>query len=102
MVPANEYASRGYTVVSYTARGFWQSGGEINMAGLLDQADISAAIDWALANTHADPSRIGLSGISYGGGLSLLGAAMEPRVKSVAAMSAWVDLAESFLGNGEV
>lgn len=101
VVPANDYAARGYTVVSYTARGFWESGGEIDMAGLLDQADVSAVIDWALANTRADPSRIGLSGISYGGGLSLLGAAMDPRVKSVAAMSAWTDLAESFLGNGE-
>lgn len=101
VVPANEYASRGYTVVSYTARGFWESGGEIDMAGLKDQADLSAVIDWALQHTRGDPSRVGLSGISYGGGLSLLGAARDPRVKSVAAMSAWVDLAESFLGNGE-
>jgi hypothetical protein len=34
-------------------------------------------------------------------GLSLLGAAHDSRVKSVAAMSCWVDLAESFLGQGE-
>ena len=99
--PAREYADRGYTVLSYTARGFWGSGGEINLAGLLDQADVSTAIDWVIANTNADPERIGLSGISYGGGLSLLGCAKDPRVKSIAAMSGWVDLAESFLGNGE-
>jgi pimeloyl-ACP methyl ester carboxylesterase len=101
VVPAGEYAARGYTVISYTARGFWESGGEIDMAGLKDQADLSRVLDWALAETHADPARIGLSGISYGGGLSLLGAAKDPRVRSVAAMSCWVDLAESFLGNGE-
>jgi cephalosporin-C deacetylase-like acetyl esterase len=101
VIPANEYAKRGYTVISYTARGFWESGGEINMAGELDQADISTVIDWMLKNTNADINRIGMSGISYGGGLSLLGSAMDPRVKSIAAMSCWVDLANSFLSNGE-
>ena len=101
VVPANEFAEKGYTVISYTARGFWGSGGEINLAGEKDLKDLSAVIDWALANTHADPELVGLSGISYGGGISLLGAAKDSRVKSVAAMSGWVDLAESFLGNGE-
>lgn len=51
------------------ARGFWESGGEINMAGELDMKDISTVIDWAILNLNADPDRIGLSGISYGGGL---------------------------------
>lgn len=101
VVPANKFAEKGYTVISYTARGFWGSGGEINLAGEKDLKDLSTVIDWALANTHADPAKVGLSGISYGGGISLLGAAKDPRVKSIAAMSGWVDLAESFLGNGE-
>ena len=101
VVPAHDYAKKGYTVVSYTARGFWGSGGQINLAGELDVADVSTVIDWALANTNADPDRIGLSGISYGGGLSLLGAAHDKRVKSAASMSCWTDLAQSFLGNGE-
>jgi predicted acyl esterase len=101
VIPANEYAEKGYTVVSYTARGFWESGGVIDMAGANDMADVSTAIDWAIANTNADPSRIGLSGISYGGGISILASSKDTRVKSVAAMSCWVNLAESFLGNGE-
>lgn len=101
VVPADEYASKGYTVVSYTARGFWGSGGVIDMAGSNDMKDVSTVIDWALANTFSDPARIGLSGISYGGGISILGSARDPRVKCVAAMSCWVDMAESFLGNGE-
>jgi predicted acyl esterase len=63
--------------------------------------DLQTVIDWVIANTNGDPNRIGLSGISYGAGISLLGASMDSRVKSVAAMSGWVDLAESFLGNGE-
>ena len=101
VVPANTFMEKGYTVISYTARGFWGSGGEINLAGKKDLEDLSAVIDWALANSHADPELIGLSGISYGGGISLLAAAKDSRVKSVAAMSGWTDLAESFLGNGE-
>jgi predicted acyl esterase len=101
VVPAHDYAKRGYTVISYTSRGFWGSGGVVNLAGPLDMKDVTTVIDWALANTHADPNRIGLSGISYGGGMSLLSAAHDQRVKSVVAMSCWVDLAQSFLGNGE-
>lgn len=101
VVPANDLYERGYTVVSYTARGFWGSGGYIDLAGPNDMGDLQTVIDWVIANTNGDPNRIGLSGISYGAGISLLGASMDPRVKSVAAMSGWVDLAESFLGNGE-
>jgi predicted acyl esterase len=99
--PAHEYAQKGYTVLSYTSRGFWQSGGEISLAGIPDQQDVTNMITWVIENTNADPARIGLSGISYGGGLSLLGSAMDARVKSAVAMSCWVDIAESFLGNGE-
>ncbi len=98
VVPANEYAKKGYTVISYTSRGFWESGGEINLAGAKDMADVSTVIDWSLANTNADPDRIGLSGISYGGGISILATAFDKRIKSVAAMSCWIDLAQSFLG----
>lgn len=101
IVPANEYAKKGYTVFSYTARGFWLSQGEISMAGIDDQNDVQNAITWVIQNTNADPTRIGLSGISYGGGLSLLGSSVDIRVKSLTAMSCWVDLAQSFLGNGE-
>lgn len=87
-VPARHFADLGYTVVSYTARGFWGSsqkrgepGGEIDLARSKDIADVSAVIDWMLKNTHADANRIGLSGISYGGGISILASAFEPRVK---------------------
>ena len=59
VVPANDFAEKGYTVISYTARGFWGSGGQINLAGDKDVQDLSTVIDWALANTNADPARIG-------------------------------------------
>jgi len=92
----------GYVVVSYTARGFWDSGGQIEVAGPQDVADASKVIDWALANTDADPSRIGMGGISYGAGISLLAAAADPRIRAVASMSGWTDLAASLYPNQTV
>ncbi|MFG2876490.1 CocE/NonD family hydrolase [Streptomyces sp. NPDC048337] len=92
---AKKLADSGYVVVGYTSRGFWLSGGQIEVAGPPDVADVSAVIDWALAHTPADADRIGLGGVSYGAGISLLASAHDPRVKAVVAMSGWADLIES-------
>ncbi|MEU8976557.1 CocE/NonD family hydrolase [Streptomyces monashensis] len=88
-------AADGYVVVTYTVRGFWLSGGKIDVGGPSDVADISSVIDWTLAHTEADPQRIGMLGLSLGAGMSLLGAAFDPRIKAVAALSAWGDLVDS-------
>ncbi|MFI9048432.1 CocE/NonD family hydrolase [Streptomyces sp. NPDC053427] len=90
-----QLAADGYIAVTYTVRGFWRSGGEVDVAGRKDVADVSAVIDWALAHTPADRQRIGMVGLSLGGGLTLMGAAFDPRIKAVAAMSGWADLADS-------
>ncbi|MGW1073482.1 CocE/NonD family hydrolase [Streptomyces sp. NPDC002537] len=98
LAQAKQLAESGYVVVSYTARGFWLSGGKIETAGPPDIADASKVIDWALANTPADPDRIGMGGISYGAGISLLSSAFDKRVKAVTALSGWADLNESIYG----
>ncbi|MFF9852171.1 CocE/NonD family hydrolase [Streptomyces litmocidini] len=95
LAQAQKLADSGYVVVSYNSRGFWQSGGEIETAGPRDIADASKVIDWALANTPADPDHVGMAGVSYGAGISLLAAAHDPRIKAVAALSGWADLIES-------
>ncbi|WP_018547038.1 alpha/beta fold hydrolase [Streptomyces sp. LaPpAH-108] len=92
LAQARKLAESGYVVLTYNVRGFWQSGGEIEVAGPPDLADASKVIDWALAHTPADPDRIGMAGVSYGAGISLLAAAHDPRVKAVAALSGWADL----------
>ncbi|REH41961.1 putative acyl esterase [Kutzneria buriramensis] len=92
----------GYVVVSYTARGFWDSGGQIEVAGPQDVADASKVIDWAQANANIDPARIGMGGISYGAGISLLTAAADPRIRAVVSMSGWTDLAASLYPNQTV
>lgn len=95
LAQAQKLADAGYVVVSYNARGFWQSGGEIETAGPPDIADASKVIDWALANTPADPDRVGMAGVSYGAGISLLASAKDKRIKAVVALSGWADLIDS-------
>ncbi|MFF7278297.1 alpha/beta fold hydrolase [Streptomyces griseorubiginosus] len=95
LAQAQKLANSGYIVVSYNVRGFWQSGGEIEVAGPPDIADASKVIDWALANTPSDARRIGMAGVSYGAGISLITAAQDKRVKAVAALSGWADLIDS-------
>ncbi|WP_329332986.1 alpha/beta fold hydrolase [Streptomyces sp. NBC_00663] len=95
LAQAQKLANSGYIVVSYNVRGFWQSGGQIEVAGPPDIADASKVIDWALANTPSDAAHIGMGGVSYGAGISLLAAAHDKRVKAVAALSGWADLIDS-------
>jgi predicted acyl esterase len=88
-------AESGDVVISYTSRGFYDSGGEIDVAGPDTVADVSRVIDWALANTPADVGKVGVAGISYGAGIGLLAAANDTRIKAVASMSTWADLEAS-------
>ncbi|MFF9478646.1 alpha/beta fold hydrolase [Streptomyces sp. NPDC014733] len=92
---AQKLAAAGYVVIGYNVRGFWQSGGEIETAGPRDVADASKVIDWALAHTPADPAKVGMGGVSYGAGISLLTAAQDKRVRAVTALSGWADLIDS-------
>ncbi|MFH9013238.1 alpha/beta fold hydrolase [Streptomyces sp. NPDC017943] len=92
LAQAQKLADSGYVVVTYNVRGFWQSGGEIEVAGPPDVADASKVIDWALAHTPADPAHVGMAGVSYGAGISLLTAAHDERVRAVASLSGWADL----------
>ncbi|WP_045745632.1 CocE/NonD family hydrolase [Actinoplanes rectilineatus] len=95
LAQAKVLAGRGYVVVSYTPRGWWFSGGRIDTAGPKDMADLSLVIDWTIANTATDPARIGAAGISYGAGISLLGAAHDARIRAVGVLSGWTDLVAS-------
>ncbi|WP_372410947.1 alpha/beta fold hydrolase [Streptomyces luteireticuli] len=97
---ARRYARAGYLVVAYSPRGFGSSSGEVGLAGPADVADVSAVIDWAVRHRAADPRRVGLLGHSYGAGIALLGAAADPRVSAVVAVSGWADLHGAFFTNG--
>jgi predicted acyl esterase len=98
LAQAQQLATGGYTVLSYTTRGFWGSGGKIDTAGPLDLADSSTVVDWLIAHTTADPAHIGAAGVSYGAGIALISSAFDPRIRAVAALSGWTDLVESLYG----
>ncbi|MDC3961742.1 CocE/NonD family hydrolase [Polyangium jinanense] len=98
LAQAFKFAQDGYIVLSYSARGWGQSTAFATVGGPEDIEDLSAIIDWLDVNTQADISNIGLSGISYGAGLSLLGIANEPRIKTAAALSGWGSLSDALYG----
>ncbi len=96
---AAQLAEKGYIVLSYSTRGWGTSGGQINTAGPQDIDDLSRVIDFLIANYPVNENAIGSAGISYGSGISLLGAAHDPRIKAVSAMSSWGDLVDALYGN---
>ncbi|MEU4197759.1 alpha/beta fold hydrolase [Kribbella sp. NPDC026611] len=98
----SKLATAGFQVISYSSRGFWDSGGAIDIAGPPTVADVSKVIDWAGQHTPADTSRVAAVGISYGAGTALLAAAQDPRIKAVGAMSGWADLIRSLDPNETV
>lgn len=100
LVQAREFAKKGYVVLSLSARGWGFSEGTVTVCSPdTDMKDIARAIDWLLLNTPTDEKNIGMSGMSYGGGMSLMAAAFEPRIKTVVSMSGWADLEYTFYNN---
>ena len=77
----------GYIVYEYATRDWWHSEGLTDAASPDDIHDVSTAVDWLSANVPTDASNIAISGISYGAGISLLGLAREPRIKTAVALS---------------
>ncbi len=99
---ATDLAEDGYLVLTYTARGFGASGGRIHLADpdyeVADAralVDVLAARDDLVTDGAGDP-RVGAVGASYGGAISLMTAATDPRVDTVVAAITWHDLADAF------
>ena len=88
-------AKAGYIVFSYSTRGWGCSTGKVDVIGPRDIRDLSQVMDHLISTYPVDSKNIGMSGISYGGGMSLMAAALEPRIKTVAAMSAWGSLTDA-------
>src|SRR5256885_14121526 len=78
LAQASALAGRGYTVLSYTPRGWWDSGGKIEVAGPADIGDLSAVLDWLFAPTPAGPQRVGAARGAFGSGAALCRAGPGP------------------------
>ncbi|MEJ8643808.1 CocE/NonD family hydrolase [Streptomyces sp. MS1.HAVA.3] len=98
-VQATRFAARGYNVLAYSARGFGGSEGQVDVAGPLDVADGSRALDHIIERSTGPVTRIGFLGDSYGSGIGQLVAAHDTRVDAVVALSTWGDLGEAFHEN---
>jgi ABC-2 type transport system ATP-binding protein len=91
----------GYNVITWDPRGEWSSGGQLEINSPdFEARDVSAIISWlsqqpeACATAGCDP-RIGMVGASYGGGIQLVTAAIDPRVDAIVPTIAWNSLNSS-------
>ncbi|WP_106849928.1 alpha/beta fold hydrolase [Blastococcus sp. Marseille-P5729] len=99
---AVDLAERGFVVLTYTARGFGASTGQIHLnAPDAEVADASNLIDYlaerddVLLDSDGDP-RVGIAGGSYGGALALLAAGHDQRVDAIVPMITWNRMARVF------
>ncbi|MDQ3066490.1 MAG: CocE/NonD family hydrolase [Actinomycetota bacterium] len=65
---SSTFATAGYSVLAYDARGHGSSGGEITLAGPREVADLRALRAAFGARAEVSDTKIGAWGISYGGG----------------------------------
>ena len=101
---APSFARRGYVVLTYDCRGWGSSGGEVSCAAPdRELCDLEDMITWMCSpesGIPVDPERIGITGVSYGGGHSFLAATRDPRIKAAAPMNGWTDLNFALTPNG--
>ncbi|MCP3802476.1 alpha/beta fold hydrolase [Allokutzneria sp. A3M-2-11 16] len=102
---ATELADRGFVVLAYSARGFGRSTGQIALnARDYEIADAEQLVSWLSRQPEValdgpgDP-RVGVTGGSYGGALSLMLAGVDRRVDAIAPLITWNDLAQALLPN---
>jgi ABC-2 type transport system ATP-binding protein len=87
----------GYNVVTWDPRGEWRSGGVLQLDSPDYEArDVSAIISWLATQPEVkldDPvsgdPRIGMVGVSYGGGIQLTTAAVDHRIDAIVPTIAW-------------
>ncbi|CCH33915.1 alpha/beta fold hydrolase [Actinosynnema sp. NPDC047251] len=102
---ATELAQRGFVVLTYSARGFGRSGGQIALNSLDHEVrDAQKLLDWlatreeVLTDAAGDP-KVGVTGGSYGGALALSLAGVDRRVDTIAPVITFNDLGQALLPN---
>ena len=98
---AAELVADGYAVLLPSARGSGASGGDVTLADrdregrdVMALVDVLAAEPAVRRDAPGDP-RVALAGLSYGGGIALVAAGLDPRVDAVVAVATWHDLADA-------
>ncbi|MGR6998614.1 CocE/NonD family hydrolase [Yinghuangia aomiensis] len=92
---APRYAAAGYLVVAYAERGIGGSTGYLDFAGSRDIDDLSRSSTGR--STPRRPTRRGsASTAAPGASVGLQAAAVDPRIKAVAAFNRWTDFFRAF------
>jgi ABC-2 type transport system ATP-binding protein len=102
---ARELAERGFVALAYSARGFGRSEGQIGLNAIpYEVADASRIVDWLgeqpqVTKDGPDDPKVGVTGGSYGGSLSLLLAGTDKRVDALAPVITYNDLSQALIPN---
>ncbi|QYC43703.1 Daunorubicin/doxorubicin resistance ATP-binding protein DrrA [Nonomuraea coxensis DSM 45129] len=102
---AERLAQDGYAVLTWSARGFGRSTGQIALNSPdYEVKDVKQLIDWVAKRPEvqldaAGDPRVGIVGGSYGGAIALMTAAFDQRVDAIVPQITWADLADALFPN---
>ncbi|MEO3858807.1 alpha/beta fold hydrolase [Acrocarpospora sp. B8E8] len=102
---AQRLAQHGYAVLTWSARGFGRSTGEIALNSPdYEVKDVQQLVDWLATRPEvrldaAGDPRVGMAGGSYGGAIALMTAAYDTRIDAIAPQITWHDLADALFPN---
>ncbi|SNT08838.1 ABC-2 type transport system ATP-binding protein [Streptosporangium subroseum] len=103
--PALRLAQEGYAVLTWSARGFGRSTGQIALNSPdYEVKDVRQLVDWVARrpevqlDASGDP-RVGIAGGSYGGAIALMAAAHDSRIDAIVPQITWYDLADALFPN---
>ncbi|WP_051468037.1 alpha/beta fold hydrolase [Actinomadura oligospora] len=102
---ARRLARDGYAVLTWSARGFGRSTGQIALNSPdYEVKDVRQLVDWLARRPEVrldgpgDP-RVGMTGESYGGAIALMTAGFDRRVDAIAPRITWYSLPDVFFPN---
>ncbi|MGV9770509.1 CocE/NonD family hydrolase [Streptosporangium sp. NPDC003464] len=94
-------AQEGYAVLTWSARGFGRSTGQIALNSPdYEVKDVRQLVDWVARRPEvrldaAGDPRVGIAGGSYGGAIALMAAAHDGRIDAIVPQVTWYDLADA-------
>jgi predicted acyl esterase len=94
------FANEGYAVLTYDARGHGSSGGLFTAAGPREIQDVRNAFAWLAARADVADARIGVWGISYGGGQALRALVEGVPFAAAEVVETWTDLYGTLVPGG--
>jgi ABC-2 type transport system ATP-binding protein len=102
---AQDLARDGFAVLTWSARGFGRSTGQIALDSPdYEVKDVEQLVTWLSQQPrvrldHPGDPRVGIAGASYGGGIALLAAAYDHRIDAIAPQITWNNLATALFPN---